>query len=279
MAQDTGSMVLEGLSLALASHDGERIRRELLSLLGPSQGTAAPVAAEQQRPQRRARAPDRLSPEGMSGQRRRSTSPVAGPSGGCLQVWILGHSFVRWAEKRAAVRLWGRQLGCPDRLVEVKWFGFPGLLWPGVFDKVVSLSMSEPHPHVLVLHVGGNDMGIMSQRDLVRQMKIDIDKLRSLFVGVVIVWSEMIPRLVWRWAREHSAMERSRRKLNQLLSVFIRRSGGVVVRHKDLERAVPGHYRRDGVHLSNVGLDLFNLGLGDGVERAAFLVSGVARPA
>ncbi|OCT92145.1 hypothetical protein XELAEV_18015199mg [Xenopus laevis] len=134
--------------------------------------------------------------------------------------------------------------------------------------------MSEPHPHVLVLHVGGNDMGIMSQRDLVRQMKIDIDKLRSLFVGVVIVWSEMIPRLVWRWARDHSAMERSRRKLNQLLSVFIRRSGGV-----DLERAVPGHYRRVGVHLSNVGLDLFNLGLGDGVERAAFLVSGVAQPA
>ncbi|OCT92937.1 hypothetical protein XELAEV_18016004mg [Xenopus laevis] len=209
---------------------------------------------------------------------RRSKTDQAG-KGGCLQVWILGHSFVRWAERRAAVRRRGRQLGFPDRLVEVKWFGFPGLLWPGVFDKVVSLSATETHPHVLVVHVGGNDMGIMCQRDLVRQMKIDIDKIRSLFVGVVIVWSEMIPRLVWRWARDHSAMERSQRKLNQLLSVFIRRSGGVVVRHKDLERAVPGHYRRDGVHLSDVGLDLFNLGVGVGVERAAFLVSGVARPA
>ncbi|OCT55216.1 hypothetical protein XELAEV_18003823mg [Xenopus laevis] len=98
-------------------------------------------------------------------------------------------------------------------------------------------------------------------------------------MGVVIVWSEMIPRLVWRWARDHSAMERSRRKINQLMSVFIRRSGGVVVRHKVLEQAVPGHYRQDGVHLSEVGLELFILGLGDGVEKAAFLVSGVARPA
>ncbi|OCT71957.1 hypothetical protein XELAEV_18034934mg [Xenopus laevis] len=70
-------------------------------------------------------------------------------------------------------------------------------------------------------------------------------------------------------------MERSRRKLNQLLSVFVRRSGGVLVRHKELETALTGYYRRDGVHLSDVGFNLFHLGLADGVERDTRLVSGI----
>ncbi|OCT60520.1 hypothetical protein XELAEV_18046547mg [Xenopus laevis] len=117
------------------------------------------------------------------------------------------------------------------------------------------LYANETHPHILVMHLGGNDMGIMSQRDLVRQVKIDIDKNRSLFVGVGILLSEMVPRLVWRWARDCSAMERSRVKFNKLLSVFVRRSGGVVIWHKELESVLPGYYRRDGVHLSEVGMD------------------------
>ncbi|OCT97324.1 hypothetical protein XELAEV_18009550mg [Xenopus laevis] len=161
------------------------------------------------------------------------------------RVWIVGHSFMCWAERRAAARRIGVQLGFPERQVTVTWFGFPGLQWPGLFDRLVENASSNEHPHVLVLHAGGNDMGVMSQKDLVRLMKLDVDKIRSLFPGVVVVWSEMVPRLVWRWARDHLAMERIRIKLNKLLSAFVRRSGGVVIRHKILERARPGFYRRD----------------------------------
>lgn len=199
--------------------------------------------------------------------------------GGVRRVWIVGHSFVKWAERRAAVRSGGTQLGFPDRHVTVKWFGFSGLQWPGLFDRLIETATREEHPHVLVLHAGGNDMGVMSQKDLVRFMKSDIDKIRSMFSGVVIVWSEMVPRLVWRWARDPKAMERSRIKLNKLLSAFVRRSGGVVVRHKVLEKALPGYYRRDGVHLAEVGLDVFNLDVALGVGRAFQLGSGVAQPA
>ncbi|OCU00039.1 hypothetical protein XELAEV_18005821mg [Xenopus laevis] len=168
------------------------------------------------------------------------------------------------------------QLGFPEDQVNIRWFGIGGLLWPGVMDKAFSLSAAEGHPNVLVLHAGGNDMGVMSQRDLVRTMKQDVDKLRSFFQGVVIVWSEMVGRLVWRWARDREAMERSRQKLNKLLSAFIRHSGGIVVRHKVLESCMPGHYCRDGVHLSAVGTDIFNLGLADGIGRALCMGVGGA---
>ncbi|OCT55985.1 hypothetical protein XELAEV_18004116mg, partial [Xenopus laevis] len=195
------------------------------------------------------------------------------------RIWIVGHSFVKWAQRRASVRKGGAQLGFPDKYVTVKWFGFPGLQWPGLFDKLMEKAAGAEHPHMLILHAGGNDMGVMSQKDLVRCMKLDVDKIRSWFTGVVIIWSEMVPRLVWRWARDHAAMERSRIKVNKLMSTFVRRSGGVVVRHKVLETATPGYYRKDGVHLSEVGLDIFNLDLVHGVERAFQVFGGVAQSA
>ncbi|OCT67044.1 hypothetical protein XELAEV_18038326mg [Xenopus laevis] len=110
--------------------------------------------------------------------------------------------------------------------------------------------------------------------DLVRAMKQDVDKLRLLFGGVVTVWSEIMSRITWRWARDMAAMERSRQKLNKLLSAFIRQSGGIVVRHKVLESRLPGYFSADEVHLSAVGTDIFNLDLSDGIERALLLMGG-----
>ena len=43
---------------------------------------------------------------------------------------------------------------------------------------------------------------------------------------------------------------------------------GFSYRHADLEGGIPGFYRSDLIHLSEVGLDLFNLGLQTCVEMA-----------
>ncbi|OCT97325.1 hypothetical protein XELAEV_18009551mg, partial [Xenopus laevis] len=73
--------VLQGLRLALAGQEGERIRRELVVLLGSVQSSDVPAAAGEgsRRPQRRARPPDRLSPAvGGRTQRARCASGEAG---------------------------------------------------------------------------------------------------------------------------------------------------------------------------------------------------------
>ncbi|KAE8605354.1 hypothetical protein XENTR_v10015073 [Xenopus tropicalis] len=57
--------------------------------------------------------------------------------------------------------------------------------------SAAGLSRWTSYPELLVSHVGVNDMGVMGQRNLVRAMKQDVDRLRSLISGVVIVWSEM----------------------------------------------------------------------------------------
>ncbi|KAJ1107404.1 hypothetical protein NDU88_004794 [Pleurodeles waltl] len=44
------------------------------------------------------------------------------PDGGCT-VWIVGHSFVRWAEKQAASRHFGKQLGLDGAKIRISWVG------------------------------------------------------------------------------------------------------------------------------------------------------------
>ncbi|OCT55986.1 hypothetical protein XELAEV_18004113mg, partial [Xenopus laevis] len=196
-------------------------------------------------------------------------------------VWLLGHSYVSRAQRRAAVKKrHGRQLGFPEGRISIQWFGFPGLQWSGVWPALLRLAKAGSRPDILVIHAGGNDLGLVAQRELVAMMKRDVDRIRSMFPGIILVWSEMIPRSVWRYARDLQAIERSRGKVNKLLSIFIRKSGGVVVRHRDLEAKLVGYlnnFDTDGVHLSDIGMDLFNMAIADGIERALELFDGGSR--
>ncbi|CAH2276607.1 Hypothetical predicted protein, partial [Pelobates cultripes] len=49
---------------------------------------------------------------------------------------------------------------------------------------------------------------------------------------------------------------------------YVKRLGGVVIRHRELEDMLPGYYRRDGVHLSEVGLDFLLFKLNAGHKKA-----------
>ncbi|KAJ1125354.1 hypothetical protein NDU88_003786 [Pleurodeles waltl] len=53
---------------------------------------------------------------------------VGGPDKVCA-VWIVGHTFVRWAEKQAASRHFGRQLGLDGSRIRVSWVGKSGMRW------------------------------------------------------------------------------------------------------------------------------------------------------
>ncbi|KAJ1155006.1 hypothetical protein NDU88_007743 [Pleurodeles waltl] len=53
---------------------------------------------------------------------------VSGPDGSC-SVWIVGHSFVRWAEKQAASRHFGTQLDLDGARIRVIWVGKSGMRW------------------------------------------------------------------------------------------------------------------------------------------------------
>ncbi|XP_069801958.1 uncharacterized protein [Dendropsophus ebraccatus] len=191
-------------------------------------------------------------------------------------VWILGHSYIFRAGQRADVRPGGRSLGF--RHIEVYWRGIRGLRWPQVLSEVMSIAGVTSGPVILVVHAGGNDLCHAKINELMALMRADILRFGPLFSEFVLVWSEVVPRVVWQYARDPLAIERSRQTLNARMSRFVRSRSGVVVRHRQLEGDNRGLMSSDGVHLSEIGHDIFLSGLQDGIEQALFLLGGGRSP-
>lgn len=183
-------------------------------------------------------------------------------------MWIAGHSFVFWGAQRAEVRPSGRQIGFPRTDAQVRWIGIRGLSWRRLLPELQFRVNLDRAPDVLVIHAGGNDLATRSTRELLRDIKLDLLRLWASYPDILVVWSEMVARLAWRKARSVPGMNRARAKLNRSVSRFVAANGGVVVRHRDLEVPDPALLRGDGVHLNDIGLDLWILGIQDGIERA-----------
>ncbi|XP_044141387.1 uncharacterized protein LOC122931380 [Bufo gargarizans] len=185
----------------------------------------------------------------------------------CL-VWIMGHSYVFWGALRAAVRPDGRQLSISREVAVIRWIGMRGMLWSRVLPEFYRFARLDRPPNVLVLHVGGNDLGARPFRELARDIKFDLLRLWAQYPRLVTVWSDMVPRQHWREARSVERLNKARIKVNRAVGRFVARNGGIVVRHRELEPGVGAFWRSDGVHLNGVGIDLWCSDLQDGIELA-----------
>lgn len=96
---------------------------------------------------------------------------------------ILGYSYVCWGTRRVDVRPNGRQLGFSRQEACVRWLGFPGMLWSRMVSEVHRFVRLDRPPDVLILHVGGNDLGVRSMLDVTRDIKFDM-----AFPAMIIVW-------------------------------------------------------------------------------------------
>ncbi|CAI9602129.1 unnamed protein product, partial [Staurois parvus] len=92
---------------------------------------------------------------------------------------------------------------------------------------------------------------------------------------MVVVWSDIVARTSWRWARSVERLNKARIKVNREVGRFFSHHGGLVVWHLELEVDTWRYLRCDGVHLNAVGTDLWSLDLQDGIQRA--VRCGVAR--
>ncbi|KAM3917711.1 uncharacterized protein RB166_016656 [Leptodactylus fuscus] len=194
----------------------------------------------------------------------------AGPGRGSPVVCILGHSYICTAAKKAELRPGGRSLGFQQ--IQVVWKGVEGLRWSQVLPEVVRLSRCITSPVILVLHVGGNDLGYVRKSDLVPLIRSDLESIPSFFKKVVVVWSEMVSRVNWRGARDYKAMEKVRKTVNAQLARFVRSKGGVVVRHRELEGDNSQLMKSDGVNLNDAGMEIFLSGLQEGIVEALSLL-------
>ncbi|XP_060111014.1 uncharacterized protein LOC132583378 [Heteronotia binoei] len=140
------------------------------------------------------------------------------------RVLICGHSYVFWAALQARRTAVGSQLGLSQHAV-IEWQGRRGLQWPGLLPLLFK-GRAGPPPQVLMVHLGGNDLGLLKGKALVWQARDDFQCIRERWPETIIVWSAMLPRQVWRYALDPAAIERARYKANKEIKKLLERGLG-----------------------------------------------------
>ncbi|XP_053114247.1 uncharacterized protein LOC128328362 isoform X3 [Hemicordylus capensis] len=182
----------------------------------------------------------------------------AGPraAGQRARVLILGHSFIFWARKWAQSAHPGTQLGL-GRWATVEWLGRRGMRRAQFLPMLHEFLEGNPVPDVLLLHFGGNDLVDQSGISLSRQIAQDLVVALSWCPGLVVIWSDITQRRVWRGAVKQNKVDRARRGVNAAMARFIASKGGGCIPHNDIAFSLPQLFRGDGVHLSPLGMRYF----------------------
>ncbi|MCJ8730815.1 hypothetical protein PDJAM_G00188660 [Pangasius djambal] len=208
----------------------------------------------------------------MEAQRTRGLSQKSAP-GKVLRtevknVWICGHSLVFWAEKRATSPEIGMQLGMDPNSVRIWWKGVQGMTWQQLLPQLLQLKDNWPKPDVILMHLGGNDIGKMTPETFVLAVKKDLVSLKSIFPQCHLVWSDILPRKSWRHSNDSTAVNNMRQAINKTIRGIMVELGGSSLTHDNImPRLDFGLYRPDGVHLSGKGIDTFNLNMQDFLEK------------
>uniref|UniRef100_A0A8C6P116 Uncharacterized LOC107376715 n=1 Tax=Nothobranchius furzeri TaxID=105023 RepID=A0A8C6P116_NOTFU len=183
-------------------------------------------------------------------------------------VWICGHSLIYWAESRAKSPEVGMQLGMDPSKVTIWWKGTQGMTWSQLLPQLHQLKITWPNPEVLIIHLGGNDLSTESPTNLLASVKKDMTSIRSIFPRCVLVWSNILPRRVWRHSSDSHEVDLVRTTVNRRIQNIMSELGGISLSHDNIRCGTnTGLYRGDGIRLSPKGIDVFNLNLQEFLEK------------
>lgn len=104
---------------------------------------------------------------------------------------------------------------------------------------------------------GVNDLGLLKSKVLVVQVKEHLEFLQREWLGVLVMWSAMVPHKCWQNALCPRAIEKAPKNPNHEIKHFLGGIGGCYLPHPLLWVQKDVLYRSDGVHLSEKGLDIF----------------------
>ncbi|XP_054844968.1 uncharacterized protein LOC129336035 [Eublepharis macularius] len=185
---------------------------------------------------------------------------------GRLRILICRHSMVFWAVHQAKRTQMGSQLGLSE-WATVEWQGRRGLRWPGLMPLLFRERRGLP-PHILVIHLGGNDLGLIKGKALSLQAQADLQQICVAWPGVLILWSAILPRRKWHEGLDARGMNEARRRANSALLKALGNGLGIYLPHPRIRAAAAHLYRDDGVHLSEAGNELFLEDLRQGLRMA-----------
>ncbi|XP_041424641.1 uncharacterized protein LOC121395360 [Xenopus laevis] len=168
-------------------------------------------------------------------------------------ILIIGHSFIFWARQHAA----GKQLGLPEEHMKITWQGWRGMKWEQMRGRLYSSIQKFKFINLVIVHAGGNDLTSIKTPALIESMRKDLEDLMSSNKIGGVAWSDIIQRGEWRGAVPPQGIERARKKVNRAMHKIMCSSGNGVIRHDNIRYRQTQLFRKDKVHLTEEGLDLF----------------------
>ena len=93
----------------------------------------------------------------------------------------------------------------------------------------------EDPPNFIMLHVGENDTGNVKLGLIQLQLEILISWIAKQMPYAKIIFSQLLPRLSWRYSENNSKMEKCRRRINSAIASFIVKNGGYYIYYPDIK--------------------------------------------
>lgn len=153
-------------------------------------------------------------------------------------------------------RVTGRNLGLDLLGYTVLWVGMPGLHWDSLVSLILGMVNCYGIPTMVILHCGGNDIGLVPGGQLLFHSKFTIYVISKMLPGSMIIYSNILPRNTWRFSTNNLAMEHARKRLNRGIRSYVLKHHGYVISHPDLDDGHTALFKDDGVHLKFLGNDI-----------------------
>ncbi|XP_052693349.1 uncharacterized protein LOC128171593 isoform X2 [Crassostrea angulata] len=172
-------------------------------------------------------------------------------------VWIIGSSIIHWAQKYAETT---NQLNLGLNHFTINWNGRRGMVWEYLYTSVSSMLIANKQPTILIIHCGGNNIGDPQNtlKGIQKFMKLTLSQKADLLPNTLIVWSHILPRSNWRQSLSTIEGENSRRRINSAIATFVlKKLNGASIKYPDIKITQKRLFRLDGVHLSDLGNNIY----------------------
>ena len=116
----------------------------------------------------------------------------------------------------------------------VLWAGISGMRWDELVPIVHSMTNCFGIPKMVLIHCGGNDIGIDPCGKLLFHLKFAVYVISKMLPGSMIAYSNILPRRTWRYSNNTDAMERTRKRLNRGLRTYLLQNNSCAIAHPNL---------------------------------------------
>lgn len=115
-----------------------------------------------------------------------------------------------------------------------EWLGRRGMRWPALLPLLLNEQRGPPL-QVLLLHLEGNNLGLIKGKAFIIQAKGDLAELKVQWPGVCIAFSALLPCQIWQGQGDPRCLDKARRKVNWEMKKAMVAGLGQFLPHPDIQ--------------------------------------------